>query len=74
VPPGLPVINPAMVLHGEQSIRLYRPLPTDGCELKAQSRIVVGCNVFPYGWSLVWFTLDCVCVRRHASTREAKLI
>lgn len=40
-PPGLPVVNPAMTLHAEQSIRILAPLPTDGATLTTRSKILV---------------------------------
>jgi peroxisomal enoyl-CoA hydratase 2 len=39
LPPGIDV-NPATVVHGEQSIEILEPLPTDGGDFKISSRVV----------------------------------
>lgn len=39
-PDGMPVVNPAMILHGEQSLELLRPLNPDGGELQCETKVV----------------------------------
>lgn len=39
-PDGMPVVNPAMILHGEQSLELVRPLDPAGGELQARTKII----------------------------------
>lgn len=39
-PDGMPVVNPAMILHGEQSLELERPLDPSGGELQARTKII----------------------------------
>lgn len=39
-PEGFPVVNPANMLHGEQSLELFRPLDPDGASLTAKSKII----------------------------------
>lgn len=40
MPDGMPVVNPAMILHGEQSLELERPLDPAGGELQARTKII----------------------------------
>ncbi|KAG7400621.1 hypothetical protein PHYBOEH_004888 [Phytophthora boehmeriae] len=39
-PDGMPVINPAMILHGEQSLELLRPLDPSGGTLTGKTKVV----------------------------------
>lgn len=39
-PDGMPVVNPAMILHGEQSLELLRPLDPAGGELQCETKVV----------------------------------
>lgn len=39
-PDGMPVVNPAMILHGEQSLELLRPLNPEGGTLQCQTKVV----------------------------------
>ncbi|GLE07826.1 hypothetical protein PINS_up018532 [Pythium insidiosum] len=39
-PEGFPVVNPANMLHGEQSLELLRPLNPAGASLQCKSRII----------------------------------
>lgn len=39
-PDGMPAVNPAMILHGEQSLELLRPLNPDGGILQCETKVV----------------------------------
>lgn len=39
-PEGFPVVNPANMLHGEQSLELFRPLNPEGGALKSVSKVI----------------------------------
>jgi 3-hydroxyacyl-CoA dehydrogenase/3a,7a,12a-trihydroxy-5b-cholest-24-enoyl-CoA hydratase len=40
IPDGMPVVNPAMILHGEQSLEIFEPLNPNGSELICKSKVI----------------------------------